>query len=73
MTLDKEYYRFTEVAELLGCSKSTLYRWIREGKFPNVKRFPGGKRWSRETITRFLDVSQPTEKELKILSANIPR
>lgn len=34
----KEYLKAKEVAELLGVVRSTVYKYIREGEFPNTER-----------------------------------
>lgn len=44
-----------EVTEKTGMSKSTIYRWIRQGEFPNGKRF--GKcsvRWLESVIDAWI-------------------
>ena len=32
------YFRTAEACQIAGISKNTLYRWIREGLFPDVKQ-----------------------------------
>lgn len=54
-----------EVADLFGVSASTIYRWIQKESFPKGKRAPGGKRWSLDSIQYFLDVSEPSQKDLR--------
>ena len=34
----KTYYRTAEACRIAGISKNTLFRWIREGIFPDVKQ-----------------------------------
>jgi len=34
----KTYYRTAEACRIAGISKNTLFRWIREGLFPDVKQ-----------------------------------
>ena len=29
------FYRFNQLTDLIGVSKTTIYRWIDSGKFPN--------------------------------------
>ena len=31
------YYMISEACEMAGTSKNTVLRWIREGRFPDVK------------------------------------
>jgi prophage regulatory protein len=45
-----------EVGDKIGASRSTIYRWIREGNFPNGKRF--GKcsiRWLESTVDAWMN------------------
>lgn len=39
-----EWYRASDAAEKLHVEKSTIYRWIRQGKIASkyIKRFPNG-------------------------------
>ena len=59
-----------EVAELFGVSASTIYRWIKNQSFPKGKKAPGGKRWTYDSIQYFLDVNEPSQKELRQIARN---
>ena len=51
-----------EVTEKTGMSKSTIYRWIRAGEFPNGKRF--GKcsvRWLESAIDAWMQSQEGLE------------
>jgi len=38
IVLNKDtYYMIAEACEIAGTSKNTVLRWIREGRFPDVK------------------------------------
>ncbi|WP_368407563.1 helix-turn-helix transcriptional regulator [Desulfobotulus pelophilus] len=55
--MDKAFYRSKNVCELLQVNRSTIWRWVREGHFPEPRRFGAGRRligWDRETIERFI-------------------
>lgn len=54
-----------EVADLFGVSISTIYRWIKKESFPKGKRAPGGKRWSLDSIQYYLDINEPTQKDIR--------
>jgi len=51
-TLMQEKYNTKQVADLLNIDKSTLLRWIRQGKIPDVKQRDGRnwRVWLREDI-----------------------
>lgn len=40
-----------EVAELLGVSRRTVYRWLRDGEIPSVK-VAGTRRISRQEVAK---------------------
>ena len=67
MTDKQEFVGLTvqEVADLFGVSISTIYRWVQKESFPKGKRAPGGKRWSLDSIQYYLDVNEPTQKDLR--------
>lgn len=44
-----------EVLQMLRITKSTLFRWIKEGIFPKPLAYPKGKRlWAKEDIEEFV-------------------
>ena len=67
MTDKQEFVGLTvqEVADLFGVSISTIYRWVQKESFPKGKRAPGGKRWSLDSIQYYLDVNDPTQKDIR--------
>lgn len=57
--------RLREVAQLLGISTKTLYRWIQDASSPPFKRAPGGMfLFQREAVERwYSNLSESTSKE----------
>lgn len=49
------------VAELLGVSRATVYRWLEEGRIPRV--------WTRATIDPLRGVARPLKQQPKPTSA----
>ena len=43
-----------EVVSVLGCSRSTLWRWTQEGSFPKPMKFGGMSRWKSSDIDNFI-------------------
>lgn len=60
-----------QVADLFGVKKPTIRLWIRQGKFPDGMKAPGGKRWSRAIIDRFLERGQASAKTLRAIEESL--
>lgn len=60
----KEYnvYSLTEVIEILGVTRRTLYNWIKDGK---IKAIKAGQQWriTQEALEEFLNKGTDPEKE----------
>lgn len=55
MELDR-LIRLPELLELTGTSKSTLWRWIRNGSFPpGVRSGPNSVRWRASQVQDWMD------------------
>lgn len=52
---DKPYFRLDEVARLFDVSRSTLYRWIEEGRLPSVKIAGKAVRIEREALLKIIE------------------
>ncbi|MEO0485145.1 MAG: helix-turn-helix domain-containing protein [Pseudomonadota bacterium] len=51
--------RDTEAAELLGCGRSTFWRWVANGVAPQPVRLGGVTRWRLGDIAALSQGSQP--------------
>lgn len=51
---DEKFMTLKDIMDFFGASRYTIYRWIREGKFPVGKLTPGGRIWSASRLTRWL-------------------
>ncbi len=48
---DEVYLTVNQVAERLGVSRDTIYRWKRESNFPLARKLsPGSSRWRQSDI-----------------------
>ena len=57
--------RLTEVCELLGVSRSTVYKWLAEGSFPVPVRLTGKSiRWRRSDLELWCDRLEATKSSL---------
>ena len=54
------YLNAKQVAEMLGVSVATLYRWMDEGRFPKPKRINHTVRWDPEAIKAFMSADADT-------------
>ncbi len=69
-TFDEKLYTSTEVAEILGVSLRSIYRYLEEGKLnAAVKTATGRHRFTRQNINDFLHPGKQTTP----MSADIPR
>ena len=59
--MEKLLLRMTEVAELLGVSRSTVYAMASAGELPGVVRIRGGIRVSNEALKDWLARQQKDE------------
>ena len=48
-------YRMKQLVPLLSISKSTIYGWIRDDKFPKGTKINGTTVWRKETIDNWVD------------------
>lgn len=54
-----------DVMERLGISSTTLWRWLRTGRFPKPRSTPGGhRRWSNVDLERWT-AALPTERDCR--------
>jgi prophage regulatory protein len=44
-----------ELIMILKFKKSTIYKWIKEGKFPKPLKFGRSSRWTEVMIKEFID------------------
>lgn len=59
MALDR-ILRNGQILEIAGVSNATLYRWIRDGRFPAPVRLgPNSVGWRESAIQEWLDGLQP--------------
>lgn len=63
--MTKLLYDVDDVAAELKCSRQTVWRWIREGKFPRGKSVPSGQIWTRDIILAWASSGQATKKQLR--------
>ncbi len=61
--LQDKLYTSTEVAEILGVSLRTLYRYMEDGKIASMKTASGRHRFTREQILDFLN-ADPVRKQM---------
>ena len=47
-----------EVAAMLGCGRSTLWRWTDEGVIPKPLKLGGLSRWRQTTIQRVIEKAE---------------
>ncbi len=65
---EKKWLNTKEVAAIFGVSRNTIYYHIKRGAFPDGRKAPGGRLWSREVIEKWLAAGQATDKVIKALA-----
>ncbi len=61
-----------QVAGLLGCGQSTIWRWRKEGKFPQPLAINGTTRWLLSDIEEFVENRGAVKAEVKPKAAVKP-
>jgi excisionase family DNA binding protein len=56
LTTKKPPYTLAEICALLPASESTIFRWVKAGRFPRPLKFPGRRRmrFDRDEVDAFL-------------------
>ena len=56
MAIERTFLRDKEIAEMLGISKATLWRWVKAGVAPKPVEIEGVRfsRWRRDVIADFI-------------------
>ena len=44
-----------EVIELIGCGRSTFYKWIRAKKFPKGRKINGLRKWWESAVLAYIN------------------
>ena len=51
-----KFYRVSQLVEMLNVSKSSIYLWVSQGKFPKSFKIGGGTSiWSEESIFNWIE------------------
>jgi len=61
----KTYYRTAEACRLIGISKNTLFRWVKEGKFGNME-YRDWRGWRLFTLAQLDGVKATTSQISRI-------
>ncbi len=52
----------SEVIDLIGCGRSTFYKWIRAKKFPEGRKINGLRKWWESAVLAYVNgESSPDE------------
>lgn len=55
------FLRLRDLLRIIGVSKSTIYDWIKKGRFPPPRQLgPRCVDWSAEEVQRWIDEREPT-------------
>lgn len=62
---DQTYYRTVEVCRMVGISRNTLFRWVKEGIFSGVE-YRDWRGWRLFTATQLETVRMKTDRVIAI-------
>ncbi len=65
----KTYYRTAEACRLVGISKNTLFRWLKDGKFGNME-YRDWRGWRLFTLAQ-LDSVKTTTNQVNAISRSL--
>jgi predicted DNA-binding transcriptional regulator AlpA len=74
--MNEQLYTIDDLSELLSCSKSTIWRWVADEKFPKPIKIGGITRWEPQVVRESLlsargGAQEPSEAHSK--SKSMPR
>lgn len=53
----------SEVIDLIGCGRSTFYKWIKSGRFPSGVKINGLRKWWESIVMDYLHCgARPVKK-----------
>ena len=67
----QQLFRASELVQILGFSKTTFYKWIRERKFPGPKKFGGTSAWDIKDIEEWKEKGTFTYKDRENSISNL--
>ncbi|HSX39024.1 MAG TPA: helix-turn-helix domain-containing protein [Candidatus Saccharimonadales bacterium] len=74
MNLEEKLYTSTEVAQILGVSLRSVYRYLEEGKLDaEVKTATGRHRFTKQNILDFLYPNKDNQPEQKEVKSDVPK
>jgi predicted DNA-binding transcriptional regulator AlpA len=68
-----------EVIDLIGCGRSTFYKWIRAKKFPEGRKINGLRKWWESAVLEYInggsspDKTPPHNPSLKPKRKRLPK
>ena len=52
----QKHYRDKDIADAMGVSRNTVWRWVRDGRLPEpVRLSPGCSRWPESAIATLIN------------------
>ncbi len=63
-----DFLSMKDLAAMFSVKQDTIRKWIRQGKFPPGMKAPGGKRWSRNVIDKYINAGQASPKMVKTIA-----
>jgi prophage regulatory protein len=68
-----KFYTLKEVMEIFQVSKSTIYKWVKEGKFPEQVKLGGSQtRWTEEVLLEYVSCLNSKQRFFELQRRNSP-
>lgn len=61
MDTDIKLYKVKQLEQILSISKSTLWQWVKQDKFPTPIKRVGSTFWKAEDVDEWIKESEVTE------------
>ena len=61
MDTDIKLYKVKQLEQILSISKSTLWQWVKQDKFPTPIKRVGSTFWKAEDVDKWIKESDVTE------------
>jgi excisionase family DNA binding protein len=59
--MELQFYRIKQLTEILSISRSTIYAFIQQGRFPRPQKYGRVSLWSQEAVQQFINTGKDSK------------